>query len=175
MARSSAKRRFARLVDGKAVEFIDEHTDIDQEWHPDFLKMCVDVTDAVPSVEIGWILGEDGKMSASPTPPPDPRHAANVALAVGCTVKSGKSSVIYCTSGTDWQRMLDLAQHISVFKVFPGGSASLDWKAQDGTIVKFRTIEDFLTIVMSISDWIHAWRAHGEGLGNAPSAEVIPT
>jgi hypothetical protein len=162
-------RIFARLHAGIVVELIHEQTDIAAEWHPDFLKMCVDVTDVAPPPQVGWVRTAGGKLVPPEPIVLTPTQRAAAAMRTGCAVTSAANptlSAVYPTTGESWQAMQDEALHITMYQEFSGGQASLVWDTLPAGTVIFTSTAAFLTVARAVANWRAAWRKYA--LGHVP-------
>lgn len=167
-------RKFARVMNGEVVEIIDEKSDIAREWHADFLTTCVEITNAEPKPDVGWIRSPQGVFSPAPEYILTPIQIMNAAIREGFTVYSTAYPTIngvYEAAGSAWGHMKDEMFHISVFDGFSGDAKELVWRTRDGEIV-FSDPSHFKSVVKGISDRLAAWRQCVDGKTAPPSGPV---
>lgn len=160
-------RQFVRLSANKTVvEIISEVQNIDDEWHPDVRKSFVEITDLTDPPKIGYVH-RSGKTFKEPdlSVPPDLQRV--VAFRTGGKVNGRNLPV----SPDVWQRMTEVAQHISMFDEFPGGVKKLDWPSDPPT--EFTEPAAFMDTYKALSGWRHKWNVHVDsGKGKAPDEQV---
>jgi hypothetical protein len=168
----SGARIFARVDSGIVVELIQEYDNIDDEWHGDFMTNCVDVTDAAPPVEVGWVPQGDGTFAAPPPYVPPPADQMFAALAAGLAITSTVTPALdatYSGTGDRWDAMVHVMTYINAFSAFPGGLSTYDWVALSGTVT-FPTTDDFKAVSRAVGDWRAAWQRFVDGIDVTPPA-----
>lgn len=165
------KRKFARINDdGRVLEIIEEQEKIEDEWHPDFLAMCVDVTDHQTQPEVGWQRKGNGQFAPYQEPEPPPEIKARAALAAGIKV-NGETT--FHVSGPTWQAMRDEAQYIATFGEFSTGADKLSWSTKDGPDVEFGSTDDFMKMTKALGRHVAKWQRFGSGQDkNEPEKEI---
>lgn len=169
-------RVFARLDStNHIIEFIKEHEDITQEWHPDFLAACVEVTDLDPQPEMGWVY-TDGEFTPPVEPELSPKSLMVQKLSKGCEIKctfNHDLDATYVVVGELWQQMRDEVLYIVSFDAFSGGVEELTWPTVDGEVT-FTDTGDFKKVVRAIGDWLTKWQAYVyERIPEPPTLPVI--
>ncbi len=171
-------RMFARyLADGITVaEIIVEKSNINDEWHPEFLNtQCQEITGLDPVPKPGWVKGMDGKL-VPPTPwIPNPTQQMHIAFSNGVEIISTSTpelSGTYEVVGPRWTMMMQEAQHIGIFNAFSSPDPHLMWRARSGG-VKFNTTGQFLSVVKAIAGYITQWQYFVDGLIDAPPSGKI--
>lgn len=166
------RRIFARLARDRVVEMIQEASKIEDEWPAEFLKEhCVEITGLDPLPEVGWVKGEDGTLQAPRPVQLSPLRSQRSSLREGVSVKiGGKKTANFASTLADFQRMSSVAQHISLFKEFPGGGETYTWPSDPPT--EFKDTDTFLQMFKSLSSWREKWNQHADGNGEAPPGAI---
>ena len=163
------KRVVARLnSDNIVLELIEEVKNLEDEWHPDFLKLCVDITNHQTRPEVGWQRKGNGQFAAVEEPEWPPLQKSRSALFAGLKVKG----VLYHAMGDRWREMRDEAMYVSTFGEFSTGD-KLVWQPKEGDQVEFTSTDDFMKVVKNLSRLVAKWQRFGsEQEKHEPEKEV---
>lgn len=168
-------RMFALVINDVVREIIREREHIENELHPDFVKMLVDVSGADPAVELGWVRRGDGSLAPAPPYVPTRDEAMRAAISSGLQITVASKPALsgtYAASGPAWQGMLAEVTYITSFGSFSAGRTELTWQTATGEVT-FRSIDDFKSVVRAIADWLASWNLYAaEKTESAPDAIV---
>lgn len=167
----SARRVFA-LLDERGVVFqlFEERADITQEVHPSVLHNSVEVTDRA-DVEVGWVHHGNGALRAPVPVEMSLNQKRRSAFHGGVRVKIKRGpAATFDTRSDAWSRMTEVAQHVALFKEFPGGDTTYEWPSDPPTA--FDTTDEFLDAFKAIAAWRDRWNRHVDGKGDEPSRDV---
>ncbi len=171
-------RLFARIqnISGfdTIVEIIPEIENITEEWHEDFVKELVEITDIDPQPEIGWLY-KDGEFSPPPQYVPTPVDEMSQALSDGCDVRSTSDPSLnakYFADGPIWQRMTSEVLYIVSFNKFSGGLTQVEWPTKDEPVL-FTDKNDFKNVVQAIGDWLTGWNVYIVGNSDTPPTDFV--
>lgn len=168
-------RIFAHLRESTVIELLVERQDITKEWSAEFLKNCVDVTNANPAVKVGWVRSSNGVFSPPLPPVFTPGQQMNRAVISGCEITVTSKSALsgtYDAYGQRWSQMRQEAQYIVTFGAFSGALTELDWPVKGGDVI-FSDMDDFKMIVRAISDWLTGWQRFVDGKEPTPPASPV--
>lgn len=75
---------------------------LELRYHPDFVAQCVDITDRLPTPQVGWITEDEGATFIEPSPPPvePPQQVSSAQLGVYLIQKNTMDA---------WQEAIDAA------------------------------------------------------------------
>jgi hypothetical protein len=169
------KRLYARINRNKVAEIIKEIDNIDNEFHPDFVKALVEITSLQPMPELGWIY-VDGEFSPRPPPVYTPVQQMQSAAYLGCNVvflAKPELSAKYYAYGTPWQQMRDQVLYIVSYGEFSASLSELHLPVHDNVEVVFTNTDDFKKVVKAIGDWLTMWQAFVNGKTQSPPEDTV--
>jgi hypothetical protein len=174
--------KYARIANGKVVEFFSPPAGITlaQCFHPKVAAQFVDVTNAAPPPQLGWVATQSGSSYtfAEPAAPPAPTLAqqAQKALAKGLTISSKSTPALngtYNISPGSQQKMNAVALYIAVNQKFPGGSLTFPWLDVSGTSHIFLNTPEFFAFATAVADYVAQLdMIIATGAGTLPASSV---
>ena len=179
MARGSKKtveeaprRVFARLDADRVVEIVCEVTNIEDEWTPQFLEQCVDVTSESPAPSEDWVR-QDGGGFAPPSFTPTPLHLMNAALHDGVEVSlDGKRLGKFAAVGQGWSAIEDDARFMRLYGSLPGGATGVVWRDVSGIDASIPAVS-VLAVHRAVFEWRVLWSRFANGRAeSAPAAKL---
>jgi hypothetical protein len=169
-------RVFARIVDGKVAEIINEigEDTIDNEWPASMVATFVDITEEDPLPAVGDNYDDPGFSSPS-GPVLSPAEEMRAAFMAGLELESTGTPALDATyhgAGPRWQLMMHTLSYITAFSAFPSGLVTMEWVTKTGDVT-FPSAAAFEAVAKAVFDWGTEWQRYVDEFEVAPPSNSV--